>query len=227
LFLVPGGDGQLAQRRYAHTATLLKTGRDVFVAGGFNEAGPATTPEVVRIEANDVRTVTASAAVGVGAIFHAAGLSDEDGRVILGGGYGSVADAEPQGGLPQRPSANVEMWLFNDATGTLTRDCTAQINTARGYHTVTMAGRRAVFAGGRDSTGATTASAEVATLTSGPSCFATLPVERPMADNRAQHTSVTLGTGEILVVGGLTQAVGQQLWTSVSAAEVFSPARTF
>lgn len=227
LFLVPGGTGVMSERRSGHSGTLLATGTDVLIAGGFNESGPVTQHEVVRVATDDVTIVTATEPSSAGAIYHAAALSS-DGRVLVSGGYGSIADAEPQGGLPQRSSAAVEMWSFNDATGTLSRSCTGQMSVGRAFHTVSMVGRRAIFVGGRDPTGATTSSAEVATIDeAGMGCFAAIPAQRQMADDRAQHTAVTLGTGEILVLGGLTQTVQQELWTSISGAEVFSPARDF
>lgn len=226
IFIVPGGAGVMSEKRYGHTGTLLKTGTDVFIAGGFNESGPAVRPEVLRITGNDIAVVTASAALGAGAIYHAAAMA-EDGRVMVSGGYGSIADAEPQGGIPQRATAQVEMWQFNDATGSLVKSCSSTMNIGRGFHSLSMAGKRAIFAGGRDPTGATTASAEFATLTTGAGCFAGIPQQRTMADDRAVHTAVSLDTGEILILGGLTQAATEVLWTSVPGAEIFSPSREF
>jgi hypothetical protein len=226
LFVVPGGTGVMSARRFAHSGTVLKTGRDVVIAGGFNEAGPATRAEVIRVMTDNVTIVPAAEDLGVGAIHHAAGLA-EDGRVLFSGGYGAIADAEPQGGAPLRPSSSVEMWSFNDATGQIAKACTSQLNVGRGFHSVSMVGRRAVFVGGRDPTGATSSSAEVATLSTGAGCFAAIPAQRQMADDRAQHTAVQLGTGEVLIVGGLTQSAGQELWSSVAGVEVFSPAREF
>jgi hypothetical protein len=46
-----------------------------------------------------------------------------------------------------------------------------------------------------------------------------------MADERARHTAVTLGTGEILVVGGYRWAPTESFYTTIDGAELFSPRR--
>ncbi|MCC7385424.1 MAG: hypothetical protein IT384_26480 [Deltaproteobacteria bacterium] len=224
LFIVPGGAGEMGSARHGHTGTLLKSGKDVFIAGGFNETGPVPRPEVIRVNGNELTTVTASAGMAAGPIYHAAALV-EDGRVLVSGGYGSIADAEPNGALPQRPSASVEMWELKESTGLLVSTCGAQLQTARGFHTVTLSGRRAIFMGGRGMTGGTMDGAEVATLSTGASCFAALTTAKQMTDSRAQHSVVALDSGELLVVGGLTQTSSAPLWTSITGAELFSPAR--
>ncbi|MFO0725012.1 MAG: kelch repeat-containing protein [Myxococcota bacterium] len=226
LFVVPTGMNALENGRYGHSMSLLKTGKDILVAGGFNENGPVRKFEIVHLEADAATLVTTTATTGAGPIFHAASVAD-DGRVLISGGYGAIADAEPSGTLPANPSSAVEMWEYNDASKVLRRACTADLSQARGFHTVNISGRRAIFIGGRSVRGDTMTSAEVATLTTDARCFAAAPALKDMADDRAQHVSVALGTGEILVVGGLKQGVADTVWTSIAGVEVFSPAREF
>lgn len=226
LFVVPTGMNALESARYGHSMLVLKTGKDVLVSGGFNDTGPVRKFEILHLEADAATLVTTTATTSVGPIFHAAALAD-DGRVLLSGGYGAIADAEPSGSLPANPSQGVEMWTYNDATKMLARACTAELTQARGYHTVNLVGRRAIFVGGRSAQGATMTSAEVATLTMDARCFAAAPTAKEMADDRAQHLAVPLGSGEILILGGLKQGVSDMVWTSVGGAELFSPAREF
>lgn len=230
LFVVPADSSgatavELSEKRFGHSGTLLKTGRDILVAGGFNEAGPVRSLELVHFDGDAVSIIkTSSAATAVGPIFHSAALA-QDGRVLLSGGYNLISDAEPSGGMPQNPSSAVEMWEYRDATRDLIRTCDGAMNTARGYHTVSMVGRRAIFVGGRTATGSPTATAEVVSLAVGSNCFFAVPTVREMSDARAEHTAVTLASGEILVVGGRQQMPADQFGSSISSAEVFSAAR--
>ncbi|MBI2376205.1 MAG: hypothetical protein HYV07_19585 [Deltaproteobacteria bacterium] len=230
-FLVPQGSGggaaEMQFARFAHSVTLLKTGRDLLVAGGFNENGPVRTLEVVKVGDDDqVQSVASSGTSDVGPIQHAAAVAD-DGRVLLVGGYDAITDAEPPGALPRSPSANAEMWEYRDAQGDVIKSCNGALATGRGFLSLSMAGRRAVAIGGRGADGLPLLNGELATLTnSGPNCFATLPTTVDMTEPRADHVATTLPSGEILVVGGRqNRDASDYFGTSTGIAEVFAPAR--
>lgn len=225
LFVVPMGMSNLDARRYGHSASPLPKGTDILVAGGMNELGPVRNFEVVRLEQESARLFTSTTTLSAGPIFHAATVTDE-GYVVLSGGYGSIADAEPNGGLPQNASANVEVLEWREADGRVVRRCNDQLAGPRGFHSVSVAKQRVVFVGGRGAQGATVANAEVARLTPDSArCFASRPTSVQMADERARHAVATLGSGEFLIVGGLRQGLGDQFATSVPSVEIFSPAR--
>ncbi|MBI4817349.1 MAG: hypothetical protein HY791_13885 [Deltaproteobacteria bacterium] len=230
-FLVPQGSGggaaEMSSARFGHSVTLLKTGRDMLVAGGFNENGPVRALEVIRVaDDGQVQAVASSGTSDVGPIFHGAGLAD-DGRVLLVGGYDAISDAEPSGSLPKNPSANAEMWEYRDAQGDVIKSCNGALTAGRGSHSVTMIGRRALVIGGRAADGLPLHNGEVATLTnSGPNCFATLPTSVEMAEAHAEHVAALMGSGEVLVVGGRQHRDGTDFFgSSTGTAEVFAPAR--
>ena len=164
----------------------------------------------------------------VGPVFHGAALA-ADGRLLLTGGYDLVEEAQPAGAMPVNSLDVVEMWEFEDTRGELIKSCTGQLNVGRGYHTVSAVGsEQFLFVGGRAPDGPPTASAELATLAARPSpnCFAALPSYVGLAEPRAQHAAIVLGSGEVLVVGGRQQSPGDQFGNSITGAEIFRPMRT-
>lgn len=216
---------ELGSARFGHTATLLKTGKDILVAGGMDQTGPVLSVEVLRFGGSSPSVVVSSDTTGIGPIYHAADLA-QNGAVLLSGGYATVSDAEPQGQPPRNPSANVEMWNFNESSGAATKSCNASLSTGRGFHSVTMSNRYAVFVGGRGAQGEPIGDAEVATLALGANCFTGPPESRPMATPRASHSVVKMtNSGEIFVVGGRAQNPGDTFGQSIKAAEIFSPKR--
>jgi len=221
------GTLDLASARFAHSGTVLKTGRDIVVAGGFNATGPVRSMEIIHF-AGDAVQVIAQMGEGstVGPIHHAATVAN-DGRLLLSGGYDLVEDAEAAP-MPQRSSVNVEMWEFKDTRGELIKSCTATMNTGRGFHTVTAVGESQIlFVGGRAPDGPPTDTAEVAVLTSGAGCFqGAVPTMIGIAEPRAQHASTVLGSGEVLILGGRQQFMGDPFGNSITGAELFSPSRT-
>lgn len=220
-----GGTVELAAPRYGHTGTLLKTGFDVLVAGGMSRMAPNLTVEVIHFQQNVASIVTTPMPLGVGPIFHSATLAPS-GAVLLTGGYSTIDDALPAFGLPMRASANVEMWEYKDQGG-INRVCSSAMSTGRGFHTLSMVGRRAVMVGGRGPNGLPLASGEVAdVLANGMSCFAQMPLVNMMTDARMQHAVADLPSGELIFVGGRQQDGSDDAFGhSIKSAEVFSPAR--
>ena len=215
----------MSQRRFGHSATLLESGQDILVAGGMNDQGVVGEIEVISLGETATITAQPSAITGVGPIFHAAALAP-NGEVLLSGGYNRIEDAEPTGSAPKMPTGSVEMWAF--VNGRLARTCSAALNRPRGHHAVTMSGKDAVFVGGRDTTGVPMGVGEVATLTSGGSCFSGAPQEVEMDSPRFGHAIAKIeNSGEILVAGGLQQNAGDVFGRSLKSAEVFSPRRNF
>ncbi|MEQ8274515.1 MAG: hypothetical protein RMA76_45465 [Deltaproteobacteria bacterium] len=216
---------RMSKRRFGHSATLLESGQDILVAGGMNDQGVVGEVEVITLGETSTVTAQPSAITGVGPIFHSAALA-QNGEVLLSGGYNRIEDAEPSGMAPQNPTGSVEMWAF--VNGRVARTCSAALNRPRGHHAVTMSGKDAVFVGGRDQTGVPLGVGEVATLTTGGSCFARAPTEVEMDSPRFGHAITKIETsGEILVVGGLQQNMGDVFGRSLKSAEVYSPRRSF
>jgi hypothetical protein len=218
---------QLSTGRYGAQASLLVSGYDVMITGGRDQMGPVLTIDVIRFGQNGgpASRVTSTDMIGVGPIFHAAAVA-QNGQVLLSGGYGTVADAFPSSGLPLHSSANVEMWSFDAASGSLSRTCTDAMLTGRGFHTATMIERRVLFVGGRGPDGLPLASGEVAEILGATSrCFAAQPTMNPMTDAREEHAVADLQTGEVLVVGGKQQMSSDPFGHSIDSTEVYSPAR--
>ncbi|MCA9554399.1 MAG: hypothetical protein KC933_30470 [Myxococcales bacterium] len=221
------GNALTLDARYGHSAVLMPASGDVqqiMVSGGMNASGPVLGVDLVTVDPNNKGTKDTSAdQLGVGAIFHAASITDT-GSVLLSGGYGRIQDAEPSGQLPQNPSASVEMWTLEGSR--VRRICTANLVEGRGFHTATVVGRRAVFVGGRGSTGQPLESAEVAVLALGAACFAEPPTTQQMSDPRTSHAVARIeSSGEVLIVGGRRQESASDFGQSLSTAEIFSPAR--
>lgn len=215
----------MSQSRYGHSATLLASGQDILVVGGMNEQGVVDELEVITV--TDTATVTAppSAITGVGPVFHAAAIAEDD-TILLSGGYNRIEDAEPAGGMPQNPSAAVEMWAWTGRS--LSRVCNASMSRARGHHVVEMSRKDAIFVGGRGMDGAPLNVGEVATLVGGASCFGLPPSEVEMDTGRIGHAVAKIdATGEILITGGLQQNQGDPFGVSLSSAEVFRPLGPF
>lgn len=227
------GNRLAMEARYGHSMVLLPAAAEgappqVLIAGGMNSSGPVLGLDVITIQ-GAAGSIALPAdpqnppQLAVGPIFHAASVTD-DGRVLLSGGYGRIEDAEPSGALPSSPSASVEAWAFEG--GALVRKCSGNLAEGRGFHTATTVGRRAVFVGGRGATGQPLATAEVALLALGSSCFAQPPQTQMMSDPRTRHAVARIeSSGEVLIIGGRRQESATDFGQSLSTAEIFSPQR--
>lgn len=221
------GNSLATEARFGHSTTLMPVQAggppQLMVAGGMNAEGPVLTVNLITVQGDEGTVAASTDQLGVGAIFHASAITDA-GSVLLSGGYGRIADAEPAGELPKDPSASVEMWTLEG--GALRRTCTGNLVESRGFHTVTTVGRRAVFVGGRGTMGQPLATAEVALLALGASCFAQPPQTQMMSDPRTRHAVARIdSSGELLIVGGRRQVSAVDFGQSLSTAEIFSPAR--
>ncbi len=219
-----GNQVTLSAARYGHQAVALPGRAEVFVAGGFNGQGPVPSVEVIRLEPGRATRVVATDRLEAGVIFGAAAVT-EDGSVVLSGGYSTLQPLMAR--QPDDSEDGVEMWAVE--SGTARRLCRSNLGGRRGFHTASVIGRRAVFVGGLDETGAPRADAEAGQLlsvslaeTSG-SCFADPPTlvvrsEPEGAMPRAEHMAVVLPTTrELLVLGGTDGPL-----RSIATAEVYS-----
>lgn len=217
---------RLSAARSGHSAVAVPGANAVFVAGGYNGSGPVTSVDVVRFSVGGAQVTTAGASLTVGPIHHAAGVTQE-GAIVLSGGYSTLANIRSAPAVDS--VANVEMWAVDPETGTAISVCTDAMLAARGQHTMSVIGQRAVIVGGRDTLGAPRADAEVGRLNlvadAGSSCFALTPEMQSMSDARAEHAAAVLsGTQEVLVLGGVqADATGQStLGSSIRSAEIYS-----
>jgi large repetitive protein len=236
-FISPADPGtgnlvEMSVARYGHSAVVLPNGKDILIAGGFNADGPQASIDILNVSGTEI-TLTATASTQAGPIFLGAALVSED-SVLLSGGYGEVLDADPQGRAEvttvERSSKRVEIWRFAEefrgGPTKLVRLCQDEMTRERGHHTASITGRRALFIGGHSVSGATTNTAEIVYLADnqGGKCFAQTPTLVGMSESRARHTATVLPSGELLVIGGLSQT--NDASQSITSAEIFSPARS-
>ncbi len=220
-----GGAAALVQPRLGHSATAFDA-ETILVAGGMNSQGEVPSLELIRLGANNAATITElPETTGVGAIHHAAIATTGNIKgILLSGGYGSIDDAEPNDGLPQNPRPEVELWTLSG--NIVSRGCTGVLNVGRAQHAVVQSGGRFIFIGGVGATGQPLPDAELATLTSGASCFAQRPVAQTMSEPRGFHAVAPIErTGEILIVGGQQPEPTDLFGRTLSSTEIFSPFR--
>lgn len=211
---------ELPEPRFAHSATVLSSGRDLLVAGGFNDSGPVSTAIVLDF-AGDRVAISDALPLSAPPILHSAVLLGDQ-SVLITGGYSETLDATNRG-TPSAPT--FEILEYSSPRIELTHRCSGALTRPRAEHTAAVLGRRVLLVGGVDDTGAASATGELFTPGEGAACATAPPTVIEMAEPRARHTAVTMGTGEILIVGGWDKQPGDQFGHSLSSAEVFSPAR--
>jgi deoxycytidylate deaminase len=184
--------------RYAHTATLLPNGK-VLVAGGYN--GSFLTSAELYDPASGTWTTTGS--LNSARDLHTATLLP-NGKVLVAGGYNGsfLTGAE----------------LFDPAGGTNgTWTTTGSLNSARDLHTATLLPNGMVLvAGGLDSSGGSSASAELFDPAGGTN--GTWTATASLNTAREQHTATLLPNGKVLVAGGFNGSAAS------TSAELFDPA---
>ena len=166
--------GSLATTRYAHTATLLSSGK-VLVAGGYR-SGSLASAELYDPATN---TWSAAASLATARRQHTATLLS-NGKVLVAGGYGgsNLASAE----------------LYDPATNTWS--AAGSLATARYLHTATLLSNgKVLVAGGSGSSNL--ASAELYDPATN-----TWSAAGNLATARVYHTATLLSNGKVLVVGG-------------------------
>lgn len=195
--------GKLREARQSHTAALLPDGR-VLLCGGTG----AGNKSLSSAEIYDPRTKIFTAAGNMTTArtsFHAVTL--KDGRILLAGGFGAAGEtAEIYD--PMRGNFR--------ATGTMT--------TARyGFSATLLDSGQVLIAGGSagSSGGAAVSSVEIYNPVAG--SFRPVPAAMPGA--REFHAAVLLGSGKVLLSGGIPASPGAPLTPTVifdEAGENFS-----
>ncbi|MBI2386151.1 MAG: fibronectin type III domain-containing protein [Elusimicrobia bacterium] len=201
-----------ADRRTAHTATLLTTG-DVLLAGGVNEAG--TTLATAELYAATIgRVVVGTGGMGVARASHTATLMS-NGCVLATGGNTAANDAAV-------PVPSNSALIYNPATSSWAAPVGAQTTllTARFNHTATLLNDgRVLICGGQntntDIVGNAIQSCEYYTPTSCTNgSFTAAP---NLLQARYNHTATLLKDGKVWFAGGrnpLITATGGYLVTT-------------
>ena len=186
--------GAMTIGRYAHTATLLDSGK-VFIAGGWNDTGTA--------EIYDPGTSSFTAvgnAMTVARSYHTATLVGS--KVVLAGGYG-LSSAE-----------------VYDTVTTFFTATTNAMNAVRRQHTATLlGGGKILVAGGYYSEMGNTIPGKSADLYNPASPPGSFAATGAMATGRALHTATLLTNGQLLIAGGDGQGAGTtaELYDSTGA----------
>ena len=185
--------GSMAQKRWFHTATMLKTGK-VLIAGGASGASAA----VAELYDPATGTFAATGAMKQARANHTATLLS-DGRVLIAGGINSSG------------TVLSSMEIYDPATGVFT--LTGSMFSARRDHTANLLPNGTVLiAGGRNGAGTYLKLAETFSAASGHSSSTA-----PLWIARGAHTATTLLDGRVLIVGGANQS------GVLAAAELYTP----
>lgn len=188
-------NGPLNDARYAHSATLLATGK-ILIAGGLLTNGVATATAELYDPISGACTLTASMATNRSR--HTATLLPNGKVLVAGGALGfSVLSA---------------CEIYDPVAGTWTN--TGSLNVGRFDHTATLLANGKVLVVGGGTT-ATTAAAELYDYTTG--LWATAA---PMTTARTLHCATLLTNGQVLVTGGQQGTIPV---TILSSAEVYDP----
>ncbi len=174
--------GTMTASRWAHTATLLPNGR-VLVAGGLLDSNIATDSAELYNPATGTWTTTS--ALSINRTYHTAALLPS-GQVLVAGGATNGATA----------GVLSSMELYNPTTGIWTM--TATLNTARGYHAMTLLPNgNVLFAGGFGSGFSHLSKGELYDSVS-----RTWATTGSLNTNRVYPTATLLLNGQVLVAGG-------------------------
>jgi N-acetylneuraminic acid mutarotase len=186
--------GNLINARYAHTATLLQSGKVLVAAGGSGYNGSNLSSAELYDPATGTWAATGS--LTTARDFHTATLL-ASGKVLVAGGYngGILSSAE----------------LYDPATGTWAT--TGSLATARSSHTATLLpSGKVLVAGGYNGGTLILNSAELYDPATG-----TWAATGSLGTRREDHTATLLASGKVLVAGGDSPAF-------LSSAELYDPA---
>ncbi len=193
--------------RVGHTSTMLNLGQ-VLVAGGYDATGYVAQAELYTSNNSSTPNTGSFSIAGVGSLNtprygHTATLLD-NGQVLIAGGFANGYAL----GSAELYIPSTETFAYTNAGPA------AGLNTPRYAHTATMLPNGLVLiAGGIDSTGYPTATAELydrTTQTFTPTGSMTLP--------RFWHTATLLPNGLVLIAGG-----SDELNDPISTAEIYNP----
>jgi Kelch motif protein/galactose oxidase-like protein len=199
--VVPSGflpTGSMTTPRFAHTATLLNTGK-ALVAGGITDYRSVRRGGCVAVVTNlvDLFDPAAGAFAATGSMTssryaHTATLL-QDGRVLVAGGFDAI------------PLQSAE--IFDPAAATFT--ATGNMLSVRQHHTATLLPDGKVLVTGGETNGM---SAELFDPKTG-----SFTSTGSMTGPRFGHTATLLQTGKVLVAGGIGPS------GPVSTAELYDP----
>lgn len=190
----------LQTARYAHTATLLQTGK-VLIVGGYKNQTPATYLADVELYDPLKGTSRTIAALSVARGYHTATLLP-NGKVLIVGGVGN-------GGFYLN-SAEIfdpltESWTF-----------TSSMASGRAWHTATRLTNGKVLVVGGKNGPSTTAFVSTAELYDG--LTGNWSSAGTLLNPRINHTTTLLSDGQVLVVGGRTLE-----YSILDKAELYNP----
>ena len=185
--------GSLANKRSAHTATLLPDGK-VLVAGGELGLGSSLTSAELYDRASGTWTATGSL-ITARSFFTATLLLD--GRVLVAGGRENLNTASAE--------------LYDPATGMWT--ATGQMTSARELHTATLLPSGKVLVTGGNGNAVFLTSAELYDPATG-----RWTLTGNMGTGRGSHTATLLTDGKVVVAGGST-GIG----VPIALAELYDP----
>ena len=187
----------MAKQRFAHTATLLLTGKVLVIGGVGNigsqcEDGNAPVESSAELYDPSSGSFTSTGSMAKARSGHTATLL-ANGKVLIAGGIDRTN--------PNSPAATSKAELYDPTTGTFTP--TNNMTIARDGHTATLlATGRVLIAGGAD-----LPSAEIYDPATG-----SFSPTGDMGQARASHTATLLSNGTVLMAGG-----------SDSTAELYDP----
>ncbi len=206
--------GSMAEKRYAHTATLFSN-KQVLIAGGFGHGCPELDePAVKSAELFDLAmglfTLTGSMATARGG--HTATLLPSGKVLITGGGDDAGGD------FPFYGSGSTTAELFDPATGVFTT--TGSMAERRFGHTATLlADGKVLIVGGSVIYASTPATlAEIYDPATG-----TFSSAGHTVTAHSGQTATSLVDGKVLIAGGIEYQVNGE-YTASSAAETYEPA---
>jgi hypothetical protein len=188
--------GDLASGRYAHSATLLASGK-VLVVGGFPDFCVCSTP-VATAEIFDpaIGTFTLAGPPGTPRAYHTATLLS-DGTVLVAGGVQGVPDLLADGSVPALASAEI----YDPVTNSFSP--VGDMSVPRIAHTATSLpdGTALIVGGASISVGLPSTGGISAAELYDPGTGEFLPAGT-LAVPRFGHTATLLASGNVMIAGG-------------------------
>ncbi|MCR4294754.1 MAG: hypothetical protein NUW21_04420, partial [Elusimicrobia bacterium] len=186
-----------ADRRVAHTATMLTSG-DVLLAGGVNEGGNAlATAEIFAASLGNA--IIPTGGMGIARASHTATLMT-NGCVLVAGGNVSPTDAGS--------TATNDLLIYNPATSAWTGP-TPNLTVARYNHTATLLNDgKVLICGGQDSGGNALTGLNSCEIYTPTSCAeGTIAPGPNLLQARYNHTALLLKDGKVWFAGGRNPAI--------------------